>query len=158
MERSRSLLPTMPRQFRQRLSLPWRTLSQMDDEMQKWFDEASLLPSAAYEGIDFAPQCDLKETKKEFIASFDVPGVKKSDLKIEVDGNRLTVRGERKQSHEEKEERRYFSEASYGAFMRSFTLPSNIDEGKVDAKYNDGVLTVTIPKAEVSKSREIAIH
>lgn len=158
MERSRSLLPSLPKQLRERFTSPWRAFSQMEEEMQKWLDENRLLPSGIYEEIDFIPECDLKETKKEYIARFDVPGVKKDELKIEADGNRLTVRGERKSEKEEKDERRYFAETSYGSFMRTVTLPSKIDESKVDAHYENGVLTVKVPKTEVSKAKEIAIH
>jgi HSP20 family protein len=158
MEQSRSLLPSLPKQLRQRFLSPLRAFSQMEEDMQRWFDEASLLPTGFYDGVDFIPQCDLKETNKEYVARFDIPGVKKNQLKIEVDGNRLTVRGERKSEKEEKDERRYFAESTYGSFMRSFTLPSKIEEAKVDAHFDAGVLTVKIPKTEASKAKEIEIH
>lgn len=164
MERSSSLMSSLPRQFRQRFSSPWRVPSQMEEDMlsmqnmKKWFDDGGLLPSGLYDGVDFIPHCELKETNQEYIARFDVPGVKKNELKIEVDGNRLTVRGERKSEKKETDERHYFAESAYGSFMRTFTLPFRIEEAKVDAHYEDGVLTIKIPKTEVSKAKEIAVY
>lgn len=158
MERSRSLLPSLPKKLQRGVLSPFRALSQLEEDMQKWFDEESLFPSNFYEGVDFVPQCELKETNKEYIVKFDIPGVKKNDLKIEVDGNRLSIRGERKSEKEEKDERRYFAESTYGSFMRSFTLPFKVEDAKIDAHYEDGVLTVRVPKIEASKAKEIAIH
>lgn len=159
MERSRGLLQFLPRQLQQRTASPWRVLSQMEEEMQRWLDESGSSAMESIRGVDFVPQCDLRETKKEYIAQFDIPGVRKEDLKIEVEGNRLTVRGERKAEKEEKDEKRYYAESYYGTFLRTFALPSEIAEERVDAHYDNGVLTIKIPKTEVSsKTREVEIH
>lgn len=159
MERPRGLLTLLPRQLRSRQSSPWRVLSQMEEEMQRWLDESGISAAETLQNADFVPQCDLRETKKEYIAQFDIPGVKREDIKIEVEGNRLTVRGERRVEKEEKEEKRYYAESYYGTFLRTFALPSEINEEKVDAHYDNGVLTIKIPKTEVStKAREVEIH
>lgn len=135
-----------------------KAIAEMEDEMNQWYQDALTgLP----EGVgtrDFAPVCNLKENDKEYIAQFDVPGVKKEDLKIEIADNRLTVRGERKEEKEEKTVRNYISESYYGSFMRSFTLPTSVDENKIEANYAEGVLTVKIPKVAASKIKEVKVH
>lgn len=157
MDRSKALFPMFRKPFFSRQN-PLATLSQIESEMQRWMTELRTLPEEITDGADFAPQCDLKETKGEYIAKFDIPGIHKEDVKIEVEGSRLTVTGERKEEKQEKDERRFYSESYYGKFMRSFTLPSPIDEKKVEAQYENGVLTVKIPKSEVSKAKQIAVH
>lgn len=160
MEKSRALSSLIPTQLRQRFESPWKTLSQMEDEVGRWLTENNSLNLEPFQDRwDFTPRCDLREGKKEYIARFDIPGVNKEDIKIEIEGNRLTVRGERRAEKEEKEETRYYAESYYGTFRRSFNLPSDINEDKVDAQYDNGVLTVRIGKAATStKTKEISVH
>lgn len=152
----RNPISILPRRVRSRALDPWRALAEMENEMERWFEGAGLREDLAPYG--FLPTCDLKETKKEFILTLDIPGVKKEDVKIEFENGRLSVSGERKEEKEVKDERRHLSEAYYGSFQRSFTLPGKIDENKVDAHYENGVLTVKIPRLETSKAKAIEIH
>lgn len=106
----------------------------------------------------FSPACDVQETDSHYLMSFDVPGVSKDDIKIELLDNRLTVSGERKyESENDRERGHHVRERYYGSFQRSFTLPTTVDEAKVEANFKDGVLEIAVPKAEAAKSREIRI-
>lgn len=147
----------LPRIY-QRSENPLSSLREFQNEIDRWMNERFLWPSADWKGWDFAPACDLSETEKEFLIKADLPGVKKEDVKIQVDGNQITIGGERKEEIEEGDAKKHHSEAFYGSFMRSFTLPQKIDEQNVSAEYRDGVLNVTIPKSKQRETRKIEIQ
>lgn len=99
-------------------------------------------------GKSFTPRVDISETEKAFELSFAIPGIKKNEINIDLNEGQLIVSGERK-FEEKKEEKNFHSvETRYGSFSRSFHLPDNIDANKVEAKYEDGLLNITIPKDE----------
>ncbi len=150
-------LATMPQRLSRRMPSVFKAMTEMESEMERWMQSAGGWP-AEYEGFDFAPSCNIKETAKEFVVQFDIPGVKKEEVKIEFENGRITVSGERKKSTEEKDEKHFLSETYFGSFMRSFTLPTAVDENKIDAKYESGVLTIALPKTQASKSKEVKIH
>jgi HSP20 family protein len=87
----------------------------------------------------------------------EVPGVNPEDVKISLENNILTLRGEKKQQAEEKSERVHRYERTYGTFERSFSLPSSVDPDRIAANYANGILTVSIPKAERARPREIPV-
>lgn len=152
-------LTTIPQRLRRQGMFPaLRTLTDMENEMDRFLSASPLAWPGEYEGFDFAPSCNVKENAKEYIVQFDIPGVKKDEIKIELDNNRLSVSGERKESKEEKDSKSYFSESYYGSFMRSFALPTAVDQSKVDASFENGVLTVKVPKTQASNVKEIKIH
>lgn len=97
------------------------------------------------------PAVDVAEDTKAYSVAIELPGVKAEDLKIEVDGNRLTVKGEKKVETEEKTDRVH-------RFERVFTLPDTVNAAGIDAKAADGVLTLTLPKTEKSQPRAIAVR
>jgi HSP20 family protein len=101
--------------------------------------------------------CDVSETKDSYKMCFDVPGVKQEDINIDVQGHQLTVSGERKSETDVKDQHGLRHERSYGKFERSFTLPEGVDLDKVEAAYENGVLNLTIPKAEKAMARKIQI-
>jgi HSP20 family protein len=103
------------------------------------------------------PPCDVFEDKDAVKIVAEIPGVAAEDVKISLETNLLTLRGEKKQQAEEKNERVHRYERSYGAFERTFALPTAVDAEKIDAQYAHGVLTVTIPKAERARPREIPV-
>lgn len=109
--------------------------------------------------VNFKPSCDVKETKDHYWVSFDMPGVKKEDIKIEVQDNELAISGERQREMREQDgEATLRLERSYGKFERTFTLPANIAADKIEAHYENGVLNVALPKAESAKGRTIQIQ
>jgi HSP20 family protein len=99
-------------------------------------------------GSAFVPKVDIVETADAFEVHLAVPGISKEDFKIELNDNYLTVSGERKFSTEKKDKNYHTIETQYGAFNRSFSLPDNVDASKINAKYNNGILELTIPKDE----------
>ncbi len=105
----------------------------------------------------FYPAVDIKETPKEFVVTAEVPGINKKDINIEIADNTLTIKGERKFEKEQKDESYHRVERSYGAFVRSFSLPSQIVSEKIEASYKDGLLCITIPKAEEKIPKKIEI-
>lgn len=105
----------------------------------------------------WAPRTDLSETDTHYVLRMDLPGLSKEDLNIQLQGDTLTVSGERKTAHEENRENVYRVERSYGRFFRSFTLPqANLSE-QVKAGLDSGVLTIEVPKREEVKPRRIEI-
>jgi len=109
--------------------------------------------------VNFQPRCDVNETKDHYLVSFDMPGVKKEDIKIEVQGNELVISGERQREAKEQDgEAVLRHERMYGKFERTFTLPTTIAAEKIEAHYENGVLNVALPKAEAAKSRTIQIQ
>jgi len=111
-------------------------------------------------GFDMVPSLDLHETDGEITVSAELPGMEEKDIDISVADDMLTISGEKKSAYEHKEGERYRSERSYGRFSRSISLPFDIDAGKVMAKYDKGVLTLTIAKPVEArqKARKIAIR
>ena len=126
---------------------PWRRLM----ELQRNWDPT--LEQALEEEVVTLPACDLEETDSHWLMSVDLPGVAKKDISIEVKDDQLVITGERKSENK----KRGFSERYYGKFQRALTLPSGVDPEKIEANYQDGVLTVAIAKAESVKPRQIKI-
>jgi HSP20 family protein len=103
------------------------------------------------------PPCDVFEEKNAVKIVAEIPGVDAEDVKISLENNLLTLRGEKKQQAESQNERVHRYERSYGVFERTFSLPTTVDPDKIDAQYSRGVLTVTIPKVERARPREIPV-
>ena len=99
------------------------------------------------------PLANIKETSKEFKLDLSVPGMKREDFKIDVDNGTLTISSEKETEKNEEDENFCRREFSYSSFSRNFLLPENVDENNINAKYNDGMLQVTIPKKEVTVSK-----
>lgn len=96
----------------------------------------------------FVPRVDIVEEEKNYELHVAVPGMAKEDFKIDVNDNLLTVSGERKFNRERKETNFHVAETQFGTFSRTFSLPENADAGNISAKYNNGILEVTVPKDE----------
>jgi HSP20 family protein len=101
---------------------------------------------------------DLKETEKAYMVHAEIPGVKKEDIEVSIDGNLVTIRAEVKREKEEKGETMLRTERYYGAMTRSFTLTTDVDEKAASAKYTDGVLELTLPKKAGSSSRRLQVQ
>lgn len=106
---------------------------------------------------DWMPTVDIIENDKEFLIKAELPEVDKKDVKVTIQQGVLTIQGERKQEKEESGKRFHRIERSYGTFVRSFTLPEEVDESKLMAEFKDGVLTVHLPKAEKPKPQAVEI-
>ena len=108
------------------------------------------------------PAANITENGDVFKVSLAVPGLKKNDFNINVEGNMLTISSEKEESKDEKEGDYTRKEYSYSSFSRSFTLPEEVNQDKIEASYEDGVLKVTLPKKEEAKkaalSKQIAVR
>jgi HSP20 family protein len=105
----------------------------------------------------WTPAADIAELENEYLVKLELPGVNKDDVGITVESNILTIRGEKKFEKDEKKDNFHRIERTYGSFERSFTLPSTIRTDKIDAVYKDGILTVSLPKAEEAKPKQIEV-
>ncbi len=127
---------------------PNRTLaSDLFDEMERYFEDWGQAPARSYDERTFVPAHEVSEDAEHFLMSIDLPGMKKEDIKIDVTGDVLTISGERKRAQK-----------LYGTFKRSFQLPTNIEADKVEARYEDGVLELYLPKVQAAKPRQIEIQ
>jgi HSP20 family protein len=109
------------------------------------------------QGRRWVPPMDLVEAEDHFVLKADLPGLAEGDVNIEVQDGTLTISGERKAEHEQREKGWYRIERSFGSFNRSLTLPDGVDPGRIEASFNNGVLEVRIPKPEERKPRRISI-
>jgi HSP20 family protein len=109
------------------------------------------------QGRRWVPPMDLVEAEDHFVLKADLPGLRENDVNLEVQDGTLTISGERKAEHEQREKGWYRIERSFGSFSRSLTLPDGVDPDRIEAAFHDGVLEVRIPKPEERKPRRISI-
>lgn len=128
---------------------------EMDRMFERWFGGLEL-PDLGFE-TEWAPALDVSETKDAVTIKAEVPGIDAKDIEVTLEGQVLTIKGEKKEEKEEKEEHYYRKERSYGAFARSIRLPASVEVGKVAATFKNGVLTVTLPKTPAAKGTAIPV-
>ena len=138
---------------------PMRNLFGLHNEMGRIFGDlfASQEGETDVEETYWMPTVDVSETENDFEIRAELPGVSESDVNVSVTDNRLTVKGEKRQETETDGKNYHRVERRYGSFQRSFTLPRNVETSNIKAGFQDGVLTLTIPKAEEAKPTEIPI-
>jgi len=139
---------------------PFEEMSDIRERINRLFDEMfGKYPATISESTEraWSPPVDIYEEKDKVVVKAELPGMKKDDISIEVKDNVLTLTGERKHEKETKKENYHRIERSYGKFSRSFTLPDSIKVDKVKANYKDGILEITLPKAEEAKTKTITI-
>ena len=129
-------------------------MSRMIDELFRTAVQGENGPASAA----WIPAVDIYETDNEVVLKADLPEVDEKKIDVHVENNIMVLKGERELSKETSEENYLRVERKYGSFTRRFTLPSNIDSGRIAAKYRDGVLRVVLPKREESKPRQINIE
>jgi HSP20 family protein len=142
---------------------PFRELEEMKERLDRTFGgfrpgfprsergrEALTVP-------DWSPMVDITETDQEYLIKAEIPEVKREDVKVSVEDGVLTLQGERKQEKEEKGKKFHRVERFYGSFMRTFSVPDNVDEAKVKAEFKDGILNVHLPKTEMAKPKAIDV-
>lgn len=134
--------------------------AEMDRVLQRFTHAWPDLPtlSDALEGDILLPTLDVKDTGKSIVIDVELPGVDDKDVSLSLKDRVLTIKGEKRQSKEEKGENRYVMERSYGSFVRSVQLPASIDESKIEARFGKGVLTVTAEKKPGTSNPEKRIE
>jgi len=108
-------------------------------------------------GQGFSPAIDIKETEDEFVVKAEMPGIDQKDLNVSLSGDVLTISGEKKEEKEEEGENIHRIERSFGSFSRSFNIPGEIQEDKIEAKYKEGILILKLPKSESTRKKAINI-
>jgi HSP20 family protein len=145
-----------------RLEQPFRGASTLQEQINRVFGEVVGRTSEESNLTAWAPAVDIYETENELVVKADVPDVNPEDLDIRVENNILTIRGERKfetQGHEKVNENNYLRiERAYGSFSRSFSLASSVNSEAIKADYHNGVLTLSLPKREEAKPKQIKVN
>lgn len=138
---------------------PFADMAQLREQMNRLFEQnLTRYGNEPMATQTWAPAVDIAETENEIVLHVDVAGVKPEEIDIQITGDTLTIKGERN-AHTEEKDRRYLRiERSYGAFQRSFTLGLPVDQSQVHAAYKDGVLEVTLPKAEAVKPKQVKVE
>ena len=137
---------------------PFRELEDMQGRLNRIFGDAALQRDG--EGVSFsgwAPAVDVEETDKEYLIKADLPDVKKDDVKVGILEGALTIEGERRQEKEDKGKKFHKIEREYGSFLRRFALPNEVDPGKVQAEFSNGVLHVHLPKSASAQPKAIDV-
>ena len=142
------------------LRRPARNLFQFHNEMGQVFNDLFASPNEPTDETEnrWNPSVDIAETDSGFEVRAELPGVKQEDVNVSVRDNVLTLRGEKRQEETDEGKNYRRVERHYGSFQRAFTLPPTVDADAITAAYRDGVLTLTVPKAEEAKPKEIPIE
>ena len=139
---------------------PFRDLLSIQDRMNKQFEQ-TMSRSRTEEGIaasTWTPAVDIYETTEAIVMQADLPGLRREDIDIQIQDNTLTLRGERRFAEDAQEENYLRIERAYGAFQRSVTLPATGSLERIRAVFRDGILELTLPKAEEAKPKKIAVE
>lgn len=128
---------------------------EMDRLFERFLDWHPL--KAAWEDSDWIPSLDVSETSQAIVVKAELPGMAIEDIEVSLNGNVLTIRGDRKQERENKEENFHRVECRYGSFSRSIRLPADVEGEKVEATYRRGILRLSLPKSKEGSSRKITI-
>jgi len=136
---------------------PFEELMSLREAMDRLFEESIVWPRSWLAPAAQTFAVDIYETKDDVVVKASLPGVKPEDIEVSVVGDTLTIKGEVKEEKDIKEENYIRKERRYGSFCRSFTLPVSVDADKATAEFENGVLTLTLPKAEEVKPKTIAI-
>ena len=134
---------------------PLNGIAEIQDEVNRLFD-SSLNRYGQWER-SFSPALDLYEDKDNVHVKVELPGLSKGDVSVTVHDDILSIKGEKRQETEKKDANVYRIERSFGSFARTIELPSNVDSKRVEARFKDGVLQITLPKSESAKPKEIEV-
>jgi HSP20 family protein len=138
---------------------PFRDLERMRREMDRVWDSFFREKPVVEAGEvgEWFPSLDITETKNDIVVKAEIPGMDPKDIDISLTNDILTIKGEKKQEKEEKEENYHLIERSYGKFIRLVRLPGEVKSDKISASYKNGVLNITLPKSEEAKKKEVKI-
>lgn len=136
---------------------PFRDLMSIQSELNRLFGRAYVGEEVGGPATSWLPAMDVHETKEAFVISIDLPGVDPDKVEVSVEDSTLMVRGERRFESETNEEDYIRIERRFGSFARSMSLPAGADPDKIEASFDRGVLTISVPKAEEVRPRKIAV-
>jgi HSP20 family protein len=131
-------------------------LDALENRMNRWMGQALPRRTLA-DTMEWVPEVDMIDTDGEYVLTAETPGMSKDDINIDVQEGVLTLSGEKKESKQHEDAQHRYFERRYGSFERSFSLPRAVDAEKVKAEYQDGVLTIHLPKSQESRGRKVKI-
>jgi HSP20 family protein len=134
----------------------WEPFRDLENMLERYTGRLAAWPGLSREAFtttEWSPKVDIIETETEYTIKAELPEVNKEDVKVNVERGELTISGERKQEKEEKGKKYHRVERFYGSFMRSFTLPDNVDEANIKATFKDGMLNLVLPKKAEAKPK-----
>lgn len=140
---------------------PFRDIITLRERMDKMFEDSLArfrMPEEETMPTFWSPAVDIYETDENIVVKAELPGVDKKEVSVEVKDNTLILKGERRREKEVKEENYHRVERSFGTFMRSFSIPVTVRQDQVKARFKDGVLEVTLPKAEEAKPKQVKVE
>ena len=136
---------------------PLEMLMRFQDDLNRSLNPRSAQPREHVSQRVWSPSVDVFEDSDHIIIKADLPGIKQEDIDIEMTGDTLTIKGERRFEDEQRRENYVRVERSYGSFQRSFTIGIPVESDKVAATYRNGILELTIPKAEATKPKKVQV-
>ena len=139
---------------------PFKELEDVSNRLNRVFGRVTARSEPDREMLataDWTPSVDISETDAAYLVKGEIPGVKKEDVKVTIQDGMLTIQGERKHEKEEKGKKFHRVECSYGSFVRSFRVPDDADENKVEAEFKDGMISVSLPKSQKTKAKAIEV-
>ena len=139
---------------------PFREFEKLPEQMVRFLGFPTIRPNGTEEALmvaDFVPAVDIFETDKEYLIKLDLPEVAKDEVKVFVEEGVLTIQGERHKEREEKGKKFHRVERSYGTFLRTFTVPPDADDAKIQVEFKEGLLKVHLPKSEKAKPKTIDV-
>jgi HSP20 family protein len=143
------------------LRSPLQDVAVLQNRLNSIFSDFASPEGRASESLamgSFVPAVDIYEDAQHLVLKLEVPGIKQEDLDIRLENQTMSVKGERKFESDQKEENFHRIERRYGSFVRSFTLPPTVDTGSAKASYDAGVLTISLPKKEAAKPKQVKIE
>jgi HSP20 family protein len=140
---------------------PWKEMVSLRESMNRMFEDSLFRPERHEDGLAlgaWSPAVDMFEKDDKVVIKAELPGLDKKDVSLDLQNGVLTLKGERKHENEVKEGNFYRREMSYGKFVRSFSLPADVDADKIKAEFQNGLLTVEVPKPEEHKPKQIKVN
>jgi len=140
---------------------PWNELVSLRERMNRVFDDSLFRSDRREDSLamgTWSPAVDMFEKDDQVVIKAELPGLEKKDISLDLTNGVLTLKGERKHENEVKEENYYRREMSCGKFIRSFSLPGDVDADKIKAEFQNGLLTVEVPKPEEHKPKQIPVN
>jgi len=137
---------------------PWNEFRRLQSEINSLFDFDRLPTTTGLFDRSFSPAIDVIENAGDYTVTCELPGLEQKDIDVSIASNVLTIKGQKKDVHEEKKGKYFKKESWSGSFQRTLPLPTSVEGDKVKAELKEGVLTIVLPKKEEAKTKQIAVN
>jgi len=137
---------------------PWQDFKRLQNEINNLFDFDRMPTSTGLFDRSFSPVIDVIENTNDYTVTCELPGLDQKEIDVSIASNVLTIKGQKKDEHEDKKGKFYKKESWSGSFQRTLSLPMSVEGDKIKAELKDGILTIVLPKKEEAKPRQIAVN